>query len=121
MPERKNTFRAPTVEVQGADSWVELRRMSWERQQVAQVLLAEAAGGVLPREQAAVRLTAEFLRQNATFTRELLAECVVGWNWVDDAGEPLALPGAGGQLTTDEVMLLVRLIQGSGRSDISKN
>jgi len=113
MPERKNTFRVAADEVQGEGSWVDLRRLSWEQQRRAQRLLAEHAGGELPRDTTKVPLTVAFLEVNSEFTREMLASGVAAWNWVDDQGQALPLPAAGGMvlLSDQEVAFLVVALQ----------
>jgi hypothetical protein len=115
MPQRQNTLRLETPQLQGDGSFVTLRRLSWERQQEAQRLLAEGNGGTLPRDGAEMSVTAEFLRTNEAWTREILAESVINWNWVDDAGQPMPLPVDGGipLLSLDEVLFLLRTLQPS--------
>lgn len=115
MPKRNNLMRVPSDAVQGEDSWVLLRRIAWEKQQDAQRKLAQAAGGELSQDGVqGVRVTTEFLDLNADFTRDLLRQCVVDWNWVDDDGQPLPAPhdpAAIGALNVDEVQFIVRALQ----------
>lgn len=116
MPKRQNTIRVAADEVQGEGAFVVLRRLPWARQQEAQRLLAQAAGGTLPNDPTAMSVTAAFLDVNEEFTRAVLRECVVAWNWVDDAGEALPLPhdeASIALLSGEEVQFIVRALQGA--------
>lgn len=42
------------------------------------------------------------------FNREFLAEIVVDWNWVDDAGKSLSLPADPEQLVMPEFEFIAR-------------
>ena len=115
MPQRQNTIRLETPDLQGEGSFVVLRRLSWERRQKAQELLADAAGGTLPRTAEDLTLTLGFLQSNRKFTEDLLLECVVAWNWVGDDGQALPLPKDGGLalLSEAEVQFLLLALQPS--------
>lgn len=120
MPRRNNLMRVASDAVQGEGSFVLLRRIRWETQQEAQLKLAEAAGGEIASDGQGVRVTTEFLQINADFTRDLLRQCVVDWNWVDDNEEPLPKPSdpaALGLLNVDEVQFIVRALQ-PGRDEL---
>lgn len=115
MPKRQNTVKVDSAEVQGEGSYVVLRRMSWARQNEAQRLLAEAAGGQLPSDASEMKLSGAFIQTNAEYTRQLLSESVVEWNWVDDDEKPMPLPSAAGQtldLSTDEVQFILTHLRG---------
>lgn len=120
MPRRNNMMRVASDEVQGEGSFVLLRRIRWETQQEAQLKLAEAAGGEIASDGQGVRVTTEFLQINADFTRDLLRQCVVDWNWVDDDEKALPKPSdpaALGMLNVDEVQFIVRALQ-PGRDEL---
>lgn len=120
MPKRNNLMRVPSDEVQGEGSFVLLRRIRWETQQEAQMKLAKAAGGEIGSNGEGVRVTTEFLQMNAEFTRDLLQQCVVDWNWVDDDGKEFPKPSdpaAVGVLNVEEVQFIVRALQ-PGRDEL---
>jgi hypothetical protein len=75
MPQRKNVRRIPSPGVQGDDSWIEVSRLT----------VGEA------RDADRFRTDGEGDSFHAVL--ELYQKHVVGWNWVDDDGEPLPLPG----------------------------
>lgn len=114
MPERKNTFRVESDEVQGEGSFVVLRKPSWREQQDKNERIAEANGGAMPRSMAELaRVTTEWLRTNREVAEQQVAGCVVRWNWVDDEGKPMPLPKDGGmaQLSFDEMQWLYTRLQ----------
>ncbi len=114
MPERRNTFRVESDEVQGEGSFVVLRRQSWRDAQANARMLAELNGGVVPVAGERVRATVAFLAANEQATNEMLQKAVVAWNWVDDAGKPLPIPSEGDpDLNSQEVQFLVRALQPS--------
>lgn len=128
MAQRQGQMRVDSAEVQGEGSFVVVRRVSYEMRQRATQMLAAANGGVVPREMAQVSermMSAEYLAQNDQFTRALLEQYVVDWNWVDYAGKALPLPadmpGVIGQLTDEEVAFLARAINGGRTAAETKN
>jgi hypothetical protein len=87
MPERRAaTYRVATPDVQGDDSWIELRKIDY---------------GTRKRFQA-----------GEIDALDLIEMHLAGWNWVDDDGEPLPQPGDGGtlQMRDDEATEIVRAI-----------
>lgn len=128
MAQRQGSVRVPSDDVQGEGSFVVVRKIGYAQKQLASRMLADACGGRLPRrpDEAEERFTAstEFLTGNDDFTRQLLTENVLAWNWVDDDGQALPLPRAGGvieRLTDDEVTFLARAIQGQQPAEAEKN
>lgn len=104
MPERKAVRRVETPEAQGDDSWVKVRRF-----QVGEWLaLTEVDEGNRPE---AVKRGLELIRTH-----------VVAWNWVDDDGAPLPQPGEDpsviDRLTDEEVLCLMRVLQGPTESQL---
>jgi len=79
MPQRASVRTIPSPDVQGDDSWVKLSaiKLGDYLQMHGQL---EAAG------------KAPTAIEQARLGINLLSEHIVGWNWVDDYGEPLALP-----------------------------
>jgi hypothetical protein len=117
MAQRQGTVRVDAAAVQGEGAFVVVRKLGYAQKQQATRMMAEACGGKLPQkiEGTDVAITSEFLAGNDAFTRDLLTSNVIEWNWVDDAGKPLALPREAGvieTLTDDEVTFLARVIQG---------
>lgn len=83
MPQRVQRFASP--DVQGEDSWVELR----------------------PPTRGEVRQ----LDANVTW-RDLVQRHLIRWNWVDFDGQPMPLPGEDwDRLTLAESDFLVRCVQ----------
>ena len=113
MPQRLNQRRVDASGVQGEGAYMVLRALPWEMQQRGQRALVEQAGGQLPSDPGQIPVSLGFLDANDALTHEMLAACVVEWNWVDDAGVPLPLPRDGGleQLTGDEVMFLLQQLR----------
>lgn len=115
MSERMNVLTVASDEVQGPGSWVKLRKILYGRQLEAQKMITQLSGGTMPKDLSEMRVTMDFLDRNDAYTRQLLAECVVAWNWVDDAGAPLPAPAESesviDQLTDDEIKFLVRALQ----------
>jgi hypothetical protein len=74
MAQRQSTRKILSDEVQGAGSYVMLRALEYGLIEERMKLDADDRGAILE------------------FNREFVKAIVVDWNWVDDAGEPLALP-----------------------------
>ncbi len=126
MAQRMATVRVPSDVVQGPGSYVMLRKLGYAQRQRATKMLLTAFGGQMPAklDMAEMTPTTELLDGNDEFTRELLTENVVAWNWVDDDGKELALPreeGVIGQLTDEEVTFLVTAIRGGVTAEAEKN
>jgi phosphoenolpyruvate carboxylase len=75
MARRPATVRVPTPLVQGEDSYVELRRMTWGERKEARKRLAELKGA-----------------ESDAFLSEFVLSLLSGWNWVDGDGNPLPMP-----------------------------
>ena len=67
MPKRIEVYRVDSTEVQGKDSWVELRCLTWAEVQTS-------------------------LKTKGENDEELLKTHVLAWNWVDSKGKPLGDP-----------------------------
>lgn len=75
MAKRNNTKRVDSEAVQGDGSYIVLRRLKvgvWQRIK---------------------KKTAEPKANNFTIDLETIQEHVIEWDWVDDDGKPLPLPG----------------------------
>ena len=96
MPKRTSTRRVDSTEVQGEGSYVELRRPKGRDIKAAMRKDAETADA-----EALAKYDASL---------ELLRGHVMGWNWVDDDGEPLPQPQDGpdvfDDLTIQEIQFL---------------
>ena len=109
MPKRQNISRYDSTEVQGPDSYVEIRRFT----------VAEA---VEYRDTAKQPEFDEFL-----YGLDLIRKHVVSWNWVDNDDNPLPLPtddpNAILSLTDREVAFISSRVRGNvteqelGKSD----
>lgn len=91
MPQRQNVKKVQSEAVQGADSWIKLRSMTVGE---AKLLMAEGND-----EQRGIGA---------------LAKVIVGWNWVDDEGQPLPQvsddPAVIDKLTNDEIQFITAAI-----------
>lgn len=120
---RQATRRIPTPgAAQGEDAWVEMRRPT--RGQAQQVRSLSGGGTVemaallqeakqSEGDPGALRRVAQESETMALRTRagidQVLVEVLVGWNWEDEAGEPLPLPAtpeALDELTAEEAAAL---------------
>jgi len=95
---RRSTLQIATPEIQGDDSWVEV----------------------------VVFTVGERLSLPASIIKnELIKERVIGWNWVDKAGDPLPQPDGTDEminvLTTFEVAALFDVVIGFPTVDDLKN
>lgn len=127
MAERQNTKWVDSEVVQGPGSFVVVRKLGYGQRQAATKMLSAAFGGQLPTAETLgdVAAPVALLDANDAFTRELLAENVAAWNWVDDAGELLPLPRVAAEvideLTDEEVTFLVKAIRAGVTADAAKN
>lgn len=90
MAQRVTTRKVLSDEVQGAGSYVMLRALPY---------------GMVTRR---AKIDQADMEQVLAFNQEFLAEVVVDWNWVDDAGAPLALPAQVDQLVIPEFEFIAR-------------
>jgi hypothetical protein len=107
MPQRKAIRQVPTPTVQGDDSWVKVHRLEMGK------WLAYQANGD-GKEDTQIEQARRGLR--------LMAELIVGWNWVDDDGAPLPQPGTDPavleRLTDEETNLLMGILQGPSEAQV---
>lgn len=118
MAQRQGFVRVDSAEVQGEGSFVVVRKISYAQRQATSRLLATLYGGQVPQN--AVDLAAQgpislaVLDGSDALAREMVVGNVVAWNWVDDAGEPMPLPGIEPRvmdwLTEEEVKFIVAAI-----------
>lgn len=98
------TKRFDSADVQGPGSYVVLRRPNWKAMRGA-LGAFQAAGGEANASEAGLMMM-----------DALLPEMIVEWNWVDEAGEPLALPAedptAIDELEPTEAIWLVQAASG---------
>lgn len=111
MPQRQSVHKIPSETVQGADSFVCVRRMTVAEfethdRRLRAVRKAQAEGDQAECD----RLEAE--------TRDFYASVLIDWNWVDDAGEDLPKPSKNVDviktLTMDEIEFLTGVIMMGG-------
>lgn len=109
MPQRKAIRQVFTPEVQGEDSWVKVSRLKVGQWFALQG--PEGANGAEPSQ-------AEQVRRGL----KVLVEHVLGWNWVDDEGQPLPQPkddpAVLEQLTDEEALCLLRVLQGPSEAQL---
>ena len=127
MAQRQGIIRVDASDVQGDGAYVVVRKLGYAQRQTATRMMADAFGGKLPQnlQGADITLTSEFLAGNDAYTRDLLTENVLEWDWVDDAGKKMPIPSADPdvikKLTDDEVNFLARAIQGGQTAAETKN
>lgn len=108
MPARKPFKRIISTEMQGDDSWVEIAPMKYGDAKRLVEMSTKAKAAAQNDEGDNLSLMASI---EATINAN-----VKGWNWVDDAGQPLAQPSELGVvdcLTTDELGWLIEQLSGS--------
>lgn len=92
MPQRKLTKRIPSEPVQGEDSWVEVRPLTWAEEKDLSAL-----------------------DNDEDKARVFLEKVIAGWNWVNYDGTPLAQvredPAVLLQLTGPEIRFVVEAMQ----------
>lgn len=107
MPERQNTTKIPSEEVQGADSWIVVRRPLVEEVEANQKRLDERENAKEGRKS---NVSGEY---DETCVNAL--QYVKKWNWVNDAGDPLPPPDTKGvhKLLTDrEIEFILKALFG---------
>ena len=91
MPQRQNQVTHKSDEVQGEGSFVVMHRLTFGQvQKFGPLLLSD--------------------EKYVEGVNALLVACVAKWNWVDDEGQPLALPSEGLNLdilSNDEILFLI--------------
>jgi hypothetical protein len=104
MAKRKSVRRVPSVEIQGEDSWVDLRAVLYK-----EVTKALQEDPNVPEAKRTMRREEQ--------VRSLIADSIAGWNWVDDDDKPLSIPqdatAVGEVLYTHEVTWLTEAVLGS--------
>ena len=102
MPRRKLTTRVDSEEVQGKDSWVDIRRMLWKEIKALQKQRKKMEGD----EEAGFEIGSE-----------LILSHIEQWNWCDENGAPLPQPkddpDVFDYLTDDEFSFLADAVTGS--------
>ncbi len=105
MPERQNVRTIETPQLQGDDSWIKIKAMS-----VAQYNCRAAINRSLNTMDATAEDYEDRVAALDRESNQLMAECVVDWNWVDDDGNPLPKPhnnpDAIRKLTMPELMFI---------------
>ena len=92
MPQRIKLIHVPSPHIQGDDSWLDVRPMTVEQFNQNADIVRRAQTPFDPdltEDERQVQRDALDLEQ-----RELFADVVVSWNWVDDRGDPLPQPAS---------------------------
>jgi hypothetical protein len=107
MPQRQNVMTVPTPDLQGEGSWVKVKAMTVENWERWQEILVEA-------QRARNNDDVSAARKAELEARELLAGQIMGWNWVNDEGQPLPCLSEDinvfKQLTMDESQFLSSIV-----------
>lgn len=99
MPKRKSVVTIDCDEVQGEDSWIKLRQLTFAEMRV---LLKELHARRKKRRKEIKADLAEFGEESGVRPIDpeeledsvrLCLDHIVAWNWVDDDGNPLPQPG----------------------------
>lgn len=109
MAQRLNIKHIPSDDVQGEGSSVKIRALTVAQYKRRLSLLQDAQKGASDASEQAMR--------------ELFAEVVVAWDWVDDEGKPLpspSLPSTYELLTMPELMWLGQALQDASTLDAQK-
>lgn len=86
MPERQSIINYDSASVQGEGSWIKVRLISHGEQKQ----FTRAYGSMVGRE--IKDIDPQELETMQAANDALIVKNVIAWNWVDDDGEPLALP-----------------------------
>jgi len=110
MPKRPDAIRhIETPDLQGEDSWVEIRRAK-----------GRDLKKIIPM---GARLRADDTPdlEKYEFSEQRLRDLIVAWNWVGDDGKPLPLPRDQAditeELTEDELLFLIEQITGKSEEE----
>ena len=101
MPKRQTTRKIPSPNIQGDDSWVIVKPMTYGEQKAFRDEMRK-----LEDDPEALELEG----------CKLLAQWVTDWNWVDDNGDPLPKPAGNPEiidtLLSHEVQFLISTLSG---------
>jgi len=109
MPKRQREKKVPSEDVMGEDSYVIVRSPKYENIVKAIEMTSEEEQEGNSRAQQLAQMK---------FGEDLLEECIVEWNWVDDDGKPMPQYGNGTKatdLSLSEVTFLLDKILGDSR------
>ena len=120
MPKRKSVRKIPSPEIQGDDSFVVIKPMTYGEQKTFRIRMRELEkiGDVGDDADAETREAAEQKVEDAKELEgcKMMADWVTDWNWVGDDGEPLPKPEGKPEvidsLLTHEVLFLISTLSG---------
>lgn len=121
MP-RVTSKRIDTTSLQGEDSYIVIRPVSWKTAKQARAFLA--IGDVSLRTDMTNQQKVDHMAQESALTEECLFTSVVEWNWADESGKPLPVPRKTEDLdllTSEEVQFLLSVSTGASVSTDLKN
>lgn len=104
MPQRIKTIRIPSPHIQGDDSWVDVKPMTVEQFNRNTELIRRASISPEDLKDLSEDEIDVLRKQLEREQRELAAECVFAWNWVDDDGKPLPQPAGNPDILTQLTM-----------------
>jgi len=104
MPERKNVREVPSEEVQGAGSWIKVRRPTVKEVKETQAEIDAIRNTSTSEEEEQSNIAGAY--DNACVKA---MKYVLAWNWVDEKDHPLPPPTNEGvhNLLTDEEMTFI--------------
>ena len=113
MPKRNSIREIPSPEIQGEDSWVKVKPMTYGEQKAFRVRMRELEVDEDVQDKEAQN-AAEDARELEGC--RLLAQWVVDWNWVDEEDKPLPKPEGKPEVINDlldhEVKFLIATLSG---------
>ena len=114
MPKRVTTRRIETPELQGEESYIEVKLISFGMSR--QIRVFEMLGNARVRNDLKPDEIGKLVDQESKLTENVIFDHLLGWNWVNDNGEPLPLPKTSGdldKLTLDEIFFILNCIKGT--------
>jgi len=107
MPKRKNTKQIPSPELQGEDSWIEMKAPKVGDMKTYR----KCIGGLIKKQhklQASDKMQTpemiDVLTAIEAAGHDFILEHIVAWNWVDDDDKPLPQPHEEGAIDLLEVL-----------------
>ena len=112
MAQRQNIITFDSASVQGEGSWIKVRMITHGQRKE----YVKRYGDIIGKN--ANDIPAERRAEFQTANDDLLVQSVVGWDWVDDNGDPMLLPsdkpGVIDILTEAEASFIAQAMQGEG-------
>lgn len=115
MP-RVTSYRVPTTDLQGENSYVVFRRLGWKTAREVNKYLV--IGNVQTRSDLTVDEIEKRIAEEERLTSECVLNGILEWNWQDENGTPIPIPTKMEDLdalTADEVTFLIMHATGASR------